>query len=204
VLDYGCGYGDLTYAVSKTHKVVGVDLDPARIAFATGQYPSIPFAVCGAETLSFPDGSFDIVLSTVVIHFTSDPIAHLQEAHRLLRPHGHLVITCQNSPVVWDAIRHLLGKPPVSSKLWVTTRSAFHEILQEQGFEILKESHFYDPPTDGSWTLSGFGLTLIQQFLSVLRVRSTCSYYTIVAARLEGSCVHDARIGSVRANRTSI
>jgi 2-polyprenyl-3-methyl-5-hydroxy-6-metoxy-1,4-benzoquinol methylase len=40
VLDYGCGYGDLAFAMSQTHVVVGVDADSGRIDFARQEYPS--------------------------------------------------------------------------------------------------------------------------------------------------------------------
>jgi ubiquinone/menaquinone biosynthesis C-methylase UbiE len=183
VLDYGCGYGDLTYAISRTHPVRGVDPDPARVQFAAEQYAPVTFAVCNPARLDFPDASFDIVTSTVVIHFAGDPIGHLREIHRVLRPGGHLVITVQNSPVLWNRFRGLLGKSPAPSSLWVPTRETFHEILRRQGFQIEMESHFYDPPTDGSWNLRGLPLTVLQQLLSMFRVRATCSYYTIVAER---------------------
>jgi hypothetical protein len=67
--------------------------------------------------------------------------------------------------------------------VWIPTRESFHELLEKEGFQIEAESHFYDPPTDGSWSLRGFPLTLLQQFLSVLSLRATCGYYTIVAKR---------------------
>src|SRR5262249_29251413 len=46
VLDFGCGYGDLTAAIARTHPVQGVDVDPERIAFAAREYSPLQFSVC--------------------------------------------------------------------------------------------------------------------------------------------------------------
>src|SRR5262245_34773268 len=69
VPDYGCGYGDLTYAISRTHRVRGVDLDPERVAFARCEYAPLEFQVCAPDDAPFPDASFDVVASIVVVNF---------------------------------------------------------------------------------------------------------------------------------------
>src|SRR5262245_56199505 len=73
VLDYGCGYGELTHAMSRTHEVVGCDVDPERVAFAKREYAPVEFAACSTQNAPFDDRSFDVVVSTVVIHFVPDP-----------------------------------------------------------------------------------------------------------------------------------
>lgn len=45
-----------------------------------------------AEALPYRDASFDVVLMVTTICFVDDLDASLQEAHRVLRPAGHLVI----------------------------------------------------------------------------------------------------------------
>ena len=39
IIDYGCGYGELTWELAKTHDVTGVDLNPERVRFAAREYP---------------------------------------------------------------------------------------------------------------------------------------------------------------------
>jgi ubiquinone/menaquinone biosynthesis C-methylase UbiE len=44
-----------------------------------------------AEKLPFEDGSFDTVVSTLVLCTVDDPVRSLQEAHRVLKPGGKLL-----------------------------------------------------------------------------------------------------------------
>ena len=96
VLDYGCGYGDITFALSKTNPVVGIDVDPARVAFARAEYPEIEFREFDGEMAPFPDGSLDVVLSCVVLPFVADYHAHLRDAARLLTTAGTLLLVTTN------------------------------------------------------------------------------------------------------------
>jgi SAM-dependent methyltransferase len=45
----------------------------------------------GAESLPFPDGAFDVVVSTLVLCTVPDPAAAVAEARRVLRPGGRLL-----------------------------------------------------------------------------------------------------------------
>ncbi len=44
-----------------------------------------------AETLPFPDGSFDVAVSSLVLCTVSDPTQALTEIHRVLKPSGRLM-----------------------------------------------------------------------------------------------------------------
>ncbi len=90
-LDVGCGTGAFTQLVL-THAapsaIVGVDPSPAQIEHARGQSPRAEFRVGDAMALPFPDGTFDIVTSALVINFIPDRAKALAEMHRVLRPGG--------------------------------------------------------------------------------------------------------------------
>jgi 2-polyprenyl-3-methyl-5-hydroxy-6-metoxy-1,4-benzoquinol methylase len=49
-----------------------------------------------AESLPFPDHSFDIVISMEVLEHVQSPAAMLREVCRILRPGGWLYLTCPN------------------------------------------------------------------------------------------------------------
>ncbi len=97
VLDAGCGYGrNLVYLLREDYEVFGVDADPEAVASAralvASLYPGLPatnFRVEKVEAMSFPDASFDVVLSNTVLHFSRDEshfLAMMQEMWRVLRP----------------------------------------------------------------------------------------------------------------------
>lgn len=183
VLDYGCGYGDLAYAMSQTHETCGVDLDPRRVAFAQAEYAPLEFKQCSAEEVPYADASFDIVTSIVVLNFISDASAHLRSIRRLLKPGGHLVLACKNIGVVRKALRSMLGRGPVPSKLWMRPRSEVRQLLQEQQFLLSRESHFYDPPMSGWKNLSDAVTGSIEQILSVAGLAGPAGYFLMLAQK---------------------
>jgi SAM-dependent methyltransferase len=102
VLEVGCGPGRLSIRLSRELglDVTGLDLDPAMIDRARanarradghgGRAPS--FVVGDVALLSFPDGSFDLVVSTLSMHHWADPSDGLAEIGRVLRPGGRALI----------------------------------------------------------------------------------------------------------------
>lgn len=183
VLDYGCGYGDQSYAVSKTHEVCGTDLDPRRVAFANREYAPIEFKVCTPKGAPYPDESFDNVMSIVVLNFIADAPPYIQEIRRLLRPGGHLIIACQNCFRVQSALRRLSGRGPLPPSPTRRSRREVRDLLESQGFSVRAESHFYDPPFD-SWKNAGdFLIGSIEQVLSLFAVREAAGYFLMLAQK---------------------
>lgn len=76
VLDIGCGTGTLAIAatrhVAPAGRVCGIDASPPMIARSRRKAAkagvSVDFQVAIAEKLPFPDGRFDVVLSTLMLH----------------------------------------------------------------------------------------------------------------------------------------
>ncbi len=102
VLDVGCGTGALAMVACKrvgtTGRVCGIDPGPRQIARARSKaeraHLPINFQVGVIERLAFPDQSFDVVLSTLMMHHLPDDLKRqgLAEMARVLKPGGRLVI----------------------------------------------------------------------------------------------------------------
>ena len=101
VLDVGCGPGQLANRLAREHglEATGLDLDPAMIeraranaerAVTAERRPT--FVVGGVAALPFPDGSFDLVVSTLSMHHWADAAAGQAEIGRVLRPGGRALI----------------------------------------------------------------------------------------------------------------
>jgi ubiquinone/menaquinone biosynthesis C-methylase UbiE len=94
ILDLGTGPGYLPIEIVKTSPeltVVGIDLSRSLIKMArrnagnAGVAGRLHFEVGDASRLRFPDASFDMVLSTGMLHMLRDPVAVLKECYRVLR-----------------------------------------------------------------------------------------------------------------------
>jgi SAM-dependent methyltransferase len=148
-LDYGSGWGDLAARLApQFDRIVGVDVDPERVAFASAEFAPIAFSQCRPDGLDFPDASFDVVYSIVVLHFAPSPPAFLAECHRVLRPGGHLVIMIQNPESMWMTARRLRRGRPVRQHWGGGTVPEFRAFLAANRFPPEAEAGFYDPPFD--------------------------------------------------------
>ncbi len=102
VLDVGCGTGTLAMEVARrvgrTGRVAGVDPGTQQIARARAKaarrHVPIEFQIGVIEQLPFPDQTFDVVLSTLMMHHLPTPLKRqgLAEIARVLKPGGRLVI----------------------------------------------------------------------------------------------------------------
>ncbi len=97
VLDLGCGTGTLTILLKKAQplaSVVGMDGDPQVLGIArrkaSAARTEIVWDLGMAYELPYPDGAFDVVLTSLMLHhLTSDDKARaMREIHRVLRSGG--------------------------------------------------------------------------------------------------------------------
>ncbi|MGD8881225.1 MAG: class I SAM-dependent methyltransferase [Desulfobacterales bacterium] len=94
ILDLGTGPGYLPVEIAKrssTINVIGVDLSRKLIEMArsnaakAGLADRLTFRAGNAGRLEFADSSFDMVISTGMLHSLKEPVRVLQEIHRVLK-----------------------------------------------------------------------------------------------------------------------
>jgi ubiquinone/menaquinone biosynthesis C-methylase UbiE len=95
VLDVAAGNGNASLAAARRWcEVVATDYVPALLddarARATADRLAIEFREADAESLPFPDGSFDVVLSTFGVMFTPNQERAAAELVRVCRPGGKI------------------------------------------------------------------------------------------------------------------
>jgi SAM-dependent methyltransferase len=95
VLDLGCGTGELAPVFLKAgYSYTGIDIAPERITYAQKTYKRGRFHVMDAGALRYPDGFFDQILVTGVLHHLSDDEVRriVAEMRRVLRPGGRALV----------------------------------------------------------------------------------------------------------------
>lgn len=110
VLEVGSGRGGGASYVSRylaPESVTGVDFSQRAVALSTRDRrgPDLTFVHGDAQALPFPDGSFDVVVNVESSHCYPSMEAFLAEAHRVLRPGGHLVWADLRDREGADAVR---------------------------------------------------------------------------------------------------
>lgn len=108
VLEIGLGTGVNLPWYANGSRVVGIDIDTAKMAgVAQRKKPHQFGASCAdAQALPFQDQSFDTVVGTLVFCCIPDPALALSEIRRVMRPDGRLLL-----------LEHVRGQGPVSRRL---------------------------------------------------------------------------------------
>jgi 2-polyprenyl-3-methyl-5-hydroxy-6-metoxy-1,4-benzoquinol methylase len=99
VLDVGCGTGyGSSYLADFASSVIGIDLSRQALRFARARYrkPNVQYLRMNAESLNFPDGSFDFVISTENFEHLSNQEMNLREMARVLAEDGTLLLGTPN------------------------------------------------------------------------------------------------------------
>lgn len=104
VLDIATATGHTAFALAPhAREVIGVDLTPemlteARQQAAAKALTNVTFQEADAESLPFPDGAFDLVTCRIAAHHFPAVAAFCQEAARVLRPGGKLIVIDNVAP----------------------------------------------------------------------------------------------------------
>jgi ubiquinone/menaquinone biosynthesis C-methylase UbiE len=116
LLEVGCGMGDDTAQWAKRGlSVTAVDLTEPAV-----ECTKFRFKVCGlngnilmgnAESLEFPDNSFDIVYSFGVLHHSPDTYKAIEEVRRLLRAGGLALIMLYHRRSLNYLVHRVLNYP---------------------------------------------------------------------------------------------
>ena len=100
VLDLGCGYGwHCEYAASNgASRVLGTDISARMIETAKrkNNRPEISYRQSAMEDLTFEDGSFDIVLSSLAFHYVENFEAIVKKIHRWLTSEGYFIFSVEH------------------------------------------------------------------------------------------------------------
>jgi len=156
VLDLGSGAGfDAFLAaakVGKSGRVIGVDMTPEMIAKARvnaqkGGYENVEFRQGEIEKLPVADNSVDVIISNCVINLSPDKQTVFQEAYRVLKPGGRLMVSDlvlekELPGIIKDSVEAYVGCLAGATKkaeyLGFMTKAGFQEvnIISQENYPI--------------------------------------------------------------------
>ena len=164
VLDLGCGFGAFARWACEmgADSVLGLDLSEKMLARAQAQTqdPRVSYRLTNIENLDLPAASFDLVYSSLALHYIPDFGAVCAAVRRLLTPGGrfvfsveHPIYTAPSNPgwqtdatgvKVWPVDSYLLEGPRVTD--WITpgvvkqhrTLATYVNSLLDQGFRLMR------------------------------------------------------------------
>jgi SAM-dependent methyltransferase len=172
ILDFGCGHGVMSdwlrnHGAQPEH-LVGVDIQPDRIARARKLYPDLTFVEATGECLPFPDDTrFDVIIAFTVFSSILDPgiaqrvateltsalaaggviiwydIRYPNPANPNLRPMPLLRVR-QLFPLLDDELKSLTLLPPLAERLGSWTEVLYPKLaalppLRSHYFGLLKK-----------------------------------------------------------------
>jgi 2-polyprenyl-3-methyl-5-hydroxy-6-metoxy-1,4-benzoquinol methylase len=114
ILDLGCGQGDFLQ-VCQQLKLKATGIDPSENWVKHCRHLHLDTKLGTAEKIPFASSTFDVVFSQSVLEHISNPLIMMSEIHRVLKPHGLIIIsapTPEND--FWDDPTHIRPYTPKS------------------------------------------------------------------------------------------
>ncbi len=163
-LEVGCGTGFFTLNL-KQAGVLGdahvTDLSPGMVEATKLNARRLGFEVEGrvadAETLPYPDESFDLVIGHAVLHHIPDVEEAFREMLRVLTPGGRFVI-CGEPTRYGDIVARGLSRAtwwlttrvtqlPALQETWARPKEELDESSRAAALEAVVDLHTFDPDT---------------------------------------------------------
>jgi trans-aconitate methyltransferase len=204
ILDLGCGDGQLTARLAATGAdVVGMDASEAMVVAARAR--GIAADVASAESLPYPDASFDAVFSNAVLHWVRNHDAMMAEVRRVLKPGSRFVAEMGghgNVAAIHVALRAVLERHGFGGAEdgvnYYPTPGGYRRRLEQHGFSIERMSLIPRPTPLGKGGMAGWLHTFrhgvldgLPQDVSAVVVDECCSLLATALRDEDGNWVAD-------------
>jgi 2-polyprenyl-3-methyl-5-hydroxy-6-metoxy-1,4-benzoquinol methylase len=168
ILEIGSGAGKLLSILTEEgYNVQGTEYAEDHVATAKELYKGVKIKQMSGDDITYPDNSYDVVISFDVFEHIKDTAKHLSEVKRVLKPGGYYIFCTPNkfTNIPWEVMRYK------SLTAWTKYHVALHtygqlkRALLKAGFK----HEFYDVKVMNEFFLNkvksklgNFGVTLIK------------------------------------------
>ncbi len=153
ILDVGCGTGANLEMLSQFGSAEGVDVSDEALEFCRQKGLTVQKGL--AETLPYPDETFDITTALDVIEHLDDDIAGLKEMHRVTKTGGYSLIFVPAFMWLWGV------QDDISNHRIRYTQKQIVERLEKAGFKVERATYanftFFAPILGGRTSYEGNG-----------------------------------------------
>ncbi|MBU1245959.1 MAG: class I SAM-dependent methyltransferase [Nanoarchaeota archaeon] len=110
ILCLGCGAGEECAYIKSlgAKKVIGVDISKGLIKLAKRNFPDIEFKVMDMEKLKFAKSSFDLIYSSLVLHYVKNWVRVFNEVKKVLKKNGVFLFSTHH-PAYSSALKKIKG-----------------------------------------------------------------------------------------------
>jgi ubiquinone/menaquinone biosynthesis C-methylase UbiE len=141
ILEIGCGTGELTAQLLKhfpNAAIFGIDVSSDMLNLAQQKLadyqPRLRLIKQNVTDLNFPKDTFDLIISSSVWHYLTDPKTVLEHIYRVLKPKGYLLIN--------DWCGDYLTCALLDQYLHLTKRPHYHTYTQRELQQLIIDHHF--------------------------------------------------------------
>lgn len=177
VIELGSGLGFNLELFSRDNTVLGVEgLQSACEEAVQRGVPTIQGDLEGA--LPLPTGEADVILCLDVLEHLMQPKICLDEAYRLLRPEGLLIVNVPNHFTLTGRLRILLGSGIDSHRFFpdyqdwnyphvrLFQHQTIRSLIELTGFKIIEDRSSFFPCIPGKWFARGAKMLSLDAALS--------------------------------------
>lgn len=145
VLDVGCANGRLLSLLNRKRIIngYGIDISEQFIEIAKKNYPQFKFYQGSALKLPFPDDFFNLLICSASFHHFPEPEAFLEEAKRVLRKGGRLIIAEINIPIFLNLYNQYIDKYNQEGDVKVYSLKELTALLKQNGWQIIRKRVFF-------------------------------------------------------------
>lgn len=144
LLDIGCGKGYFLYlAALSGYRAEGLDITDINKSYIENEL-GIPLSVQAANSMNYPENTFDIITMWHTLEHHREPISLLEKCLQWLKQDGDLVIEVPNHECV-DAKKQGPDWPnwDLPYHLYHFTANSLEVLIQKFGLEIIKKKTYH-------------------------------------------------------------